>query len=87
MPIADSLQVGCLTDLSKILRKGEIMSKQVRIDQDECIGCQACVEICPGVFSFDDDAGKASVIDGADADEACVEEAIASCPAECISKE
>ncbi len=63
------------------------MSKKVKIDQDECIGCQACVEICPGVFSFDDDADKATVIDGADVDEACVEEAIASCPVQCISKE
>lgn len=63
------------------------MSQQVKIDQDECIGCQACVEICPEVFSFDDDTDKASVNEGADPDEACVEEAIASCPVECISKE
>ncbi len=63
------------------------MSGKVKIDQDECIGCEACVELCPGVFSFDDDEGKAFVIDGADAGEDCVDEAIASCPAACISKE
>jgi ferredoxin len=35
------------------------MPEKVIIDQDECIGCEACVEICPAVFSFDDGVGKA----------------------------
>ncbi len=63
------------------------MAGEIVIDQDECIGCEACVELCPSVFAFDEDEEKASVIDGADVDEACVDEAIASCPAECIEKE
>ena len=63
------------------------MAKQVEIDQEECIGCEACVELCPSVFAFDDDEEKAYVIDGADPDTDCVDEAIASCPAECITKE
>lgn len=63
------------------------MAAQVVIDQDECIGCEACVELCPSVFEFDEDEEKALVIDGADASEDCVEEAIASCPSECISTE
>lgn len=62
------------------------MSEKVVIDQDECIGCEACVEICPSVFIFDDEQGVALVVDGADADADCVDEAIASCPAECIHK-
>ncbi|MFN2354387.1 MAG: ferredoxin [Desulfopila sp.] len=60
---------------------------KVVIDVDECIGCEACVEACPEVFGFDDDEEKAYVLDGADADADCVDEAIASCPAECIEKE
>lgn len=60
---------------------------QLIIDEDECLGCEACVELCPEVFTFNEDAGKAEVIDGADADADCVDEAIASCPAECITKE
>jgi ferredoxin len=59
----------------------------VVIDTDECIGCEACVEACPEVFGFNDDEEKAYVLDGADADADCVDEAIASCPAECIEKE
>ena len=63
------------------------MAKEVTIDQEECIGCEACVELCPEVFAFDSDEEKAYVIEGADGDEACVEEAIASCPVECITRE
>ncbi len=63
------------------------MAEKIVIDQDECIGCEACVELCPSVFVFDDDEGKAFVIDGAETDEECVDEAIASCPAGCIVKE
>jgi len=57
------------------------------IDQDECIGCEACVETCPDVFGFDDDTEIAFVIEGSDPESDCVDEAIASCPAECIEKE
>ena len=63
------------------------MAKIVELDQDECLGCEACVEVCPDVFGFDEDAEKAYVIEGAEAGSDCVEEAIASCPAECITWE
>lgn len=63
------------------------MSEKVKIEEDECIGCEACVELCPSVFAFDEDSGKAYVLEDADGEEECVEEALASCPAECISKE
>ncbi len=63
------------------------MAGQVIIDEEECIGCEACVELCPSVFGFNEDEEKAFVIDGADASEDCVEEAIASCPGECITTE
>jgi ferredoxin len=65
------------------------MSKQVTIDQEECMGCEACVEICPEVFGFDIDEGKAYVIveEDGDCDEECIEEAVGSCPAGCISYE
>ena len=56
-------------------------------DEDRCLLHLNCVEICPSVFVFNDDEVKAYVIDGANGDEDCVDEAIASCPVECISKE
>ena len=59
--------------------------KQVEIDQDECIGCGACVELCPDVFAFDDDQNKAFVIAAEGGSQDCIDEAIASCPASCIS--
>jgi hypothetical protein len=39
------------------------------------------------VIAFNDDEGKAYVLDDADAAEDSVDEPIASCPAACISKE
>lgn len=63
------------------------MAQEVRIDQEECLGCEACVEICPAVFAFNEASGKAYVKNEATGDEGCIDEAIASCPAGCISKE
>ena len=60
------------------------MAKKVRIDEDECIGCESCVEICPDVFTFNDDIDKAEVIDENLGEEGCLDEAVASCPSECI---
>jgi ferredoxin len=53
------------------------------VDQDECISCESCVEICPGVFQMNDDS-KAEVIDGVTGTESCIQEAMDACPAECI---
>lgn len=63
------------------------MAANVIIDEEECLGCESCVEVCPAVFAMNDDGDKAIVLADANADEDCVDEAIASCPAECISKE
>ena len=60
------------------------MAKVIVIDSDECIGCESCVELCAEVFTFNENEQKAEVIlpDGGSAD--CVEEAIETCPVECI---
>jgi len=63
------------------------MAAQVIIDEEECIGCESCVELCPSVFGWNEDDEKAFVVDGADPNDDCVEEAVASCPAECIEVE
>lgn len=51
------------------------------------MGCEACVELCPEIFGFDIDETKAYVIMEEGGDEDCIEEAMGSCPAGCISYE
>ncbi len=60
------------------------MARQITLNQEECIGCQSCVEICPEVFAFDEKIDKALVLSNAESDAACAEEAAAACPAACI---
>ncbi len=60
------------------------MAEKVVIDQVECIGCETCVELCPEVFALDADGEKAEVIKADAVDMECVQEAIDSCPVECI---
>lgn len=59
------------------------MGRTVVIDEEECLGCESCVELCPSTFIFDSDAGKAQVA-APESSDACIEEAISSCPAACI---
>ncbi len=58
--------------------------KSVRIDDDECVGCESCVDLCPDVFEMDEEAEKAIVITPEGGDETCIQEAIDTCPTECI---
>lgn len=60
------------------------MAKVPVVDQDECTGCETCVDICPGVFALNDDM-VAEVTDPKGASEEEIQEAIDSCPVECIS--
>ncbi|NJB69394.1 ferredoxin [Desulfobaculum xiamenense] len=57
----------------------------IRIDEEACMGCESCVELCPDVFEMDADGEKAVVKNPNSTDE-CVQEAIDSCPAEAISR-
>ncbi|MEW5825842.1 MAG: ferredoxin [Candidatus Bipolaricaulota bacterium] len=59
------------------------MAKPV-VDQDSCVGCGLCAQVCPDVFELKGD-GKAHVIAGADFEADCVEDAIDQCPVGAIS--
>jgi ferredoxin len=60
------------------------MAKQLVIEIDECMGCESCVEVCPDVFYFDETTEKAYVKEGITGNEECIQEAIETCPEECI---
>ncbi len=58
-----------------------------KIDQNLCLGCGACVSICPEVFELGSD-GRAHVKDGVNYKkfEEIIKRAISSCPVRAISE-
>jgi len=70
--------------IHKNIKEGDKMARRVIIDTDECIGCESCVELCSEVFAFNEDEEKAEVILPEGGPEDCIEEAMGSCPVECI---
>uniref|UniRef100_A0A7C3Z1V9 Ferredoxin n=1 Tax=Desulfobacca acetoxidans TaxID=60893 RepID=A0A7C3Z1V9_9BACT len=60
------------------------MGKAVYIDEEECIACGSCVEICPEVFQMREDGEKAVVLKPEGGPEDLIQEAIDTCPVSCI---
>jgi ferredoxin len=58
---------------------------KVIVDEETCIGCGACESVCPDVFYMEDE--KAKVKEGVDfaAFKEAIDEAVSSCPVECIT--
>lgn len=58
------------------------------INEEKCIGCGNCQEVCPAVFHLNEDLGKAQVIDpeGCEFTDCC-EAAAENCPVEAITLE
>jgi len=54
---------------------------KVKVDTEKCIGCGACVSLCPDVFELRD--GKA-VVKEAETDKECAKEGAESCPVQAI---
>jgi ferredoxin len=63
------------------------MGRRVYVDEEECIGCGSCEEICPEVFVLNEDTEKAEVINPEGGPEDLIEEAMEACPVECIQWE
>lgn len=59
----------------------------VVIETEDCIGCESCVEICPEVFAMNEDGDKAVVIKPEGGPNDLIEEAIETCPVECIHQD
>jgi ferredoxin len=70
-----------------LLTRRSKMGKTVVIDTDECIGCESCIELCSEVFAFNEEEEKAEVIMPEGGPEDCIEEAMDTCPVECIDWE
>jgi ferredoxin len=60
------------------------MARVVYIDEDECIGCGSCQDICPEVFKLDKVTEKSHVLNPTGGPEECIEEAMIECPMSCI---
>lgn len=70
--------------MPNIIKGDCTMARKVVIDADECIGCESCVELCSEVFAFNEAEEKAEVILPEGGPEDCIEEAMETCPVECI---
>ncbi|HNW55702.1 MAG TPA: ferredoxin [bacterium] len=56
----------------------------IKVNQDSCIGCGLCINLCPECFKFNSEA-KAEVKDGCSATN--LQSVIDSCPMQAISEE
>jgi len=60
------------------------MSNKIQVDQELCIGCGACVNLCPDIFELDDN-GKSQVI-GDECKDCTIGMIIDSCPVGAIKE-
>ncbi|AEG59818.1 ferredoxin [Desulforamulus ruminis] len=55
------------------------------VDQDLCISCGACIDVCPEVFDWNDDDKAHTITDEiSDGQEEQAKEAAEGCPTEAI---
>ena len=57
------------------------------IDLRECTDCDSCLELCPSVFKRNEETGQIEVMDLAEYPEEDVQEAISTCPSDCLAWE
>lgn len=60
---------------------------KMEVDQDLCISCGSCMEICPEVFDWDDDEKAYVKVDEIPPDQIDqAQEAMDSCPTDAIDE-
>lgn len=58
------------------------------VDQDTCIGCGLCPDLCPDVYEMrDDDKAHVIVDEVSSGSEECVQDAVEQCPVDAITAE
>ena len=63
---------------------GELQEKAIWVDESSCIGCQYCVHIATNTFIVDENYGRARVIRQNGDNMEVVQEAIDTCPVDCM---
>ena len=63
---------------------GELREKAIWVDESACIGCQYCVHVATNTFIVDQDLGRARVIRQNGDTLEIVQEAIDTCPVDCM---
>ena len=63
---------------------GALREKAVWVDESICIGCRYCAHVATNTFVMEPDLGRSRAIrqDGDSTD--CIQEAIDTCPVDCI---
>lgn len=75
----ESVRSGFEPELGGVLRQ-----KGVFVDETTCIGCKHCAHTAPNTFYIEEEHGRARVFRQDGDSEAIVQEAIDTCPVDCI---
>ncbi|MDK2821407.1 MAG: ferredoxin [Clostridia bacterium] len=60
---------------------------KVSVDQDLCISCGACIDLCPSVFGWNDEGLSHVTVEEVPEDaEETAKEAVESCPTDAIKE-
>ncbi len=81
--VATSFDQDERTGLEPVLG-GRLQSKAVWVDEAACIGCRYCAHVATNTFVIEPHLGRSRAIrqDGDSSD--CIQEAIETCPVDCI---
>lgn len=63
---------------------GELRERGVYVDEVTCIGCKNCAHVAPHTFAIEAEHGRSRVFSQDGDDEAVIQEAIDTCPVDCI---
>jgi ferredoxin len=58
---------------------------KIKIDKNKCIGCGACVALCPAIFELKNGKAEASKKEVKGDEEKCARDAAGNCPVQAIS--
>lgn len=63
---------------------GALRQKGVYVDETTCIGCKHCAHVAPHTFFIEAEYGRSRVFNQDGDSEAVIQEAIDTCPVDCI---